>query len=628
MNSELQRYVKLTTWIRELSTPKIKGTSTAEDYREDLLRSFMRIGELAKINQNILNEHLYPLLDPNKDLTEEEMQTMREFCDVLMDPIAMENLDLPMIFVQAERLLKESEKKNDFRLKLITLDMIVISAYPLSNMTQRLFPSFDITFQYRDKGIEAAQKIIEYLEPEKFAQLPDDFSKEIVLINSRYISALFDWSDKEDPTPYCQRDMEMMERSLALADDPFYLEQAPNYDWKYHKFRTLQYITCFTEFNNSSGYTPDQLVKISAYTKQFIDFLRNEIPEMQEECTLETQELYLLRNCYFANEISKEEYREGLRKLFDRRKIDMYQSWTMYTNFAVPYEYSFTIDRNNITKEDIELLSTFYREMVSYIYHLPKLGVLSFVLTFLSDILRNYIEIPSCPSFKTTCLNLMAALHQPTYVHTLSVADFTVCLTKHLLDKDPEKFVGVLNTTSVDEVLEKRDEIIDFAMNSALLHDIGKLFVMETIITYERKLFSLEFFNIQAHPVVGAKLLEQYDSTRAYTSAALGHHRWYDNSDGYPESFDMNNSKDKTIISILTVADCLDASTDTVGRNYKEGKTFEQYLGELEEGKGTRYAPYLVDLLQNPNVKSDIENLLNTARDDNYRKTYMLLKQL
>lgn len=77
----------------------------------------------------------------------------------------------------------------------------------------------------------------------------------------------------------------------------------------------------------------------------------------------------------------------------------------------------------------------------------------------------------------------------------------------------------------------------------------------------------------------------------------------------------MNNSKNKAIISILTVADCLDTSTDSVGRNYKEGKD-------------TRYAPYLVDLLQDSNVKSDIENLLNTARDDNYRKTYMLLKQL
>ena len=628
MNEELERYIELTTWVRELSTPRISDDSTVEEYQKDLLRSFLRIGEIAKVNAKILEKHFFPLIDPDRDLTEEEMDELYEFSMAMIDAVNIENLDVPMIYVQAQKILQQAEKKNNLRETIIALDLIVMASYLLMVMTRRLYPSFNYTCQYRDIGLDAANGILEYLPPEKFVTLPDDYCKEIVLINSRYISSLFEWNDKEHPEDYTEHDLQMMRDALALADDPFYREQLPNYDWNYHIYRTLQYITCFTEFHNGERFNHQQLLEITDYTRQFIDFLHEKMPEMEEECTEDSQTLYLARNEALSNQITKDEYLATLRKLFKKRKIDDYAAWIMNVYFLVPYEYLLNVDRNNLTKEDIELLSTFYKEVITYIYNMPKMGVLTFMLTYLVEILKNYIVVPGGPSFEDFCLQLMAALHQPTYVHTLGVAEFTVCLTKHLLNKNPEVLVGVLDTKDVNEVNSKKDEIIDHAYHSALMHDVGKIFIMETIITYERKLFDLEREVIKAHPVIGASLLELYEEMHPYIPAAIGHHKFYDNVGGYPDSFDLDNSKDKPIIYILTVADCLDAATDKVGRNYKSGKSLEEYVAELAAEKGTRYAPFVVELFEDEEVLNDIDQVLQNARDNNYRKTFLLLKNL
>ncbi|MBQ6903379.1 MAG: hypothetical protein IJQ26_02560, partial [Lachnospiraceae bacterium] len=102
---------------------------------------------------------------------------------------------------------------------------------------------------------------------------------------------------------------------------------------------------------------------------------------------------------------------------------------------------------------------------------------------------------------------------------------------------------------------------------------------------------------------------------------------WYNNKGGYPDDFDMETTPYKTLIAIIACADCLDASTDTVGRSYKEGRTLDHYLAEVHAGSGTRYAPYLAEMLADRDVRADIEMLLAKGRDENYRQAYHVLKK-
>ena len=137
-----------------------------------------------------------------------------------------------------------------------------------------------------------------------------------------------------------------------------------------------------------------------------------------------------------------------------------------------------------------------------------------------------------------------------------------------------------------------------------------------------------EFNLIKTHPRTGYELLSRFASTGRYAEVALGHHRWYDDSRGYPEDFKTAKSKSKPVIDIVLCADCLDAATDTIGRSYSRGKELSDFIKELEEGSGTHYAPYVVELFKDGSVQADLNHLLDTGRKRNYRNTYFLLRDM
>jgi HD-GYP domain-containing protein (c-di-GMP phosphodiesterase class II) len=72
----------------------------------------------------------------------------------------------------------------------------------------------------------------------------------------------------------------------------------------------------------------------------------------------------------------------------------------------------------------------------------------------------------------------------------------------------------------------------------------------------------------------------------------------------------------------------MDAATDTIGRSYKKGKSLEQFIEELHRGSGTCYAPWLCQLLSGKAVQEDIQYLLTKGRRQNYRDTYLLLRDV
>lgn len=627
MHDGLNKYIELSTMIRELSSPKISDTASAEEYRLDLIKSFNRIGELAKINQSILDEHFFSVVSSDDKVSEQSRQSLMAFKDALIDPVNMENIDLPILYVQTERLLEDAIRDGDSRTIIICLDTMVIVCYAILTSLLRIYPCYDLGFKYRDKGIDAARQLIEYLEPEKFKELDED-CKEIVLINSRYISALFEWGTIENHDKQAAEDIALLERSLSLASDPFYLSEAPNYDWDYHLARTLQYISCYTEFRHEKVFQDELVNKICDYTELFKKEIHERCPYLEKECTPDTQELYLIRNRYLAHRISKEEYKKRLLELYDIGSERGTKISDVFKEFTISYEYILLLDKDNLSEEDKEFLRTFYNGLAKYIYNLPKSAILSPLMTFISCIFDTYIEIDGAPNIQEMTLRMMAALHPPTYVHSKTVAEMTICLASHLIDKEPERFIGVLDLKTPEEVKSKKDELLDFIEEATLMHDVGKIYIIETVMTYGRRLFDLEFDFIKTHPEVGAVILESHERTKEYADMARGHHKWYNDSAGYPEEFKLQNSKYKTIIALLSVADCLDAATDSVGRNYKTSKTFDDYINEIIHDRDTRYAGFAVDLLKDPVIYAEMESILTNSRDENYRQTYNLLKEL
>ena len=622
-----KEYVSNAKKCLDLTSPQLDDISNGEEYRLYLQQSFHRIGELGEANNLILEKYLFPILATDYKLTEDDADVLKEFSTLMADMIVMENTDPMLIYLQAERLLERARAEGGVRSLIIALDNMVVATYMMVNISIRLYPDEDICFKYRDRGLEAAYELLEYLEPEEFSALPDDHCKELVLIASRYIRCLFDWNDKDDYEYYNEHDLRLMRRALAIAEDPFYREQAPDYDWKGHVFRTLHYLADFTERNNFHRFDPGQLEELYGYTRRLSEYIEIN-PELEEKCPRLEQQLYLARISYLTGTTSREEYQHVLLDIIRQQGNKKFVAREMYVTIITPLEYLLTIDTDNITAEESRTLIDIYETLTEYAFRMPKTGVLSFMLTFIHNILRDYITVPGGLSLKDMCLRIMAAMHPTTYVHTLNVAAITRYLTTKLIDRHPELLIGVCDTKNSDEVTRNKEKISDFAYDGALLHDIGKVFIVETIITYWRKLLESEWELIRTHTIAGASLLRRFPDTEEFAELALGHHKWYDDTKGYPERFRMSDAKYPALVSLLSVADCLDAATDSIGRTYKQGKSLDEVAEELEADCGTRYAPYAVELIRDPEIRKELERLLSEGRDENYRNTYSLLKSL
>ena len=77
------------------------------------------------------------------------------------------------------------------------------------------------------------------------------------------------------------------------------------------------------------------------------------------------------------------------------------------------------------------------------------------------------------------------------------------------------------------------------------------------------------------------------------------------------------------VTDLVTIADCTDAATDILGRNYAEGKTFETVLQEFIRGAGTRYNPDIVECIKNDGeLIGKLTELTTESRMEIYKKVY------
>ncbi|MBP0962413.1 MAG: HD-GYP domain-containing protein [Oscillospiraceae bacterium] len=163
---------------------------------------------------------------------------------------------------------------------------------------------------------------------------------------------------------------------------------------------------------------------------------------------------------------------------------------------------------------------------------------------------------------------------------------------------------------------------------AALLHDVGKIGISESIITKDGKLTSEEYATIKSHPVIGSQILGSISEYPFLSIGAKYHHERYDGK-GYPDG--LKGEEIPEIARIIAAADTYDAMTSR--RSYRDPIPQQKVREEFIKCSGTQFDPkyakimlHLIDLDTSYDMKEKAESsdlsMKNSIVCKKYRGTF------
>jgi putative nucleotidyltransferase with HDIG domain len=126
---------------------------------------------------------------------------------------------------------------------------------------------------------------------------------------------------------------------------------------------------------------------------------------------------------------------------------------------------------------------------------------------------------------------------------------------------------------------------------AALLHDLGKIGIPDSILHKKGRLTDEEFGFIKKHEIIAVKILEPLKEFSEILPWVLYHHERWDGK-GYPQG--LAGEAIPEAAQILSLADVFDAIT--TGRDYKPAFSVEAAVQEITRNKGSQFNPRLADL--------------------------------
>jgi HD-GYP domain-containing protein (c-di-GMP phosphodiesterase class II) len=185
--------------------------------------------------------------------------------------------------------------------------------------------------------------------------------------------------------------------------------------------------------------------------------------------------------------------------------------------------------------------------------------------------------------------------------HELELRDAyrgTAFLLGDVVEAD-DSYTGLHSRAVVDLALSVGDQLglggrerrdLEFA---ALLHDVGKVRVPNSIVNKPGPLTAEERALMERHTVEGERLLLRVGGLLGETGRVVRscHERW--DGEGYPDGL-----AGEQIPLLARIVSCCDAyNAMTSDRSYRRALPVEQALAELRAGSGSQFDPRVVDAL-------------------------------
>lgn len=626
MKEILKGYLERSRQIRHFSIPPRERAVSADQFYTLFQGNFLQIKKLFSENREFLERQVYVSLEHPESMDEELAEELLEFSDDLADTGTLETVDSRLALAVIDALeayygirYRETGEREELEKQIHCLYRQLALCYNVALVYERGDLTQELSDQYRNRILDCADKGKKYLEDISVFGSLSVGSREELIKMQLFRATGYERSFYDEELIRCQ--IKAYQKCIELLSRRDIQQCSPGIDWEYHIFTAYNFLCLVHEFLYWEKVPADILEELDraadyeiAYIEQHPDNYRS---------TMEAAQASKAVIRFYKGERSFEEVMETYKKWHASGDPSAYDKSNMDANLlAVAFALELCKKYPQYLEKEKEFLNSAVEHAFHYIDRPLEEGTYETLQRYISYLLEDYVELKDGISFRRFYENLLVSTQPSLYVHSRMVGLISEAILKAVFKWNPRLLKGVRGYQEPEEIQNAQQEITDFLSESALLHDAGKMFFSDTINLYNRFLFPDEFRLIRFHALAGSKLLSAYESTRDYAEAALYHHLWYNEEGGYPQGYHFQDTPNAILYQIITCGDCIDAATDTVGRAYSKGKTFDILLEELKKGSGIQYHPQLVKLFDHRELREEIEELITRKRKELYYQAF------
>jgi putative nucleotidyltransferase with HDIG domain len=148
-------------------------------------------------------------------------------------------------------------------------------------------------------------------------------------------------------------------------------------------------------------------------------------------------------------------------------------------------------------------------------------------------------------------------------------------------------------STKLGKILGMNERELKILERGALLHDLGKIGISDTILHKPGKLTEEEWEIMKLHPAIGAHIVEGIPFLQE-TIPLIKHHQERWDGTGYPGG--LKGEQIPLMARIFSIIDAFDALTTF--RPYREKIPQFEAIDYIRENAGILFDPYLVDIFE------------------------------
>ena len=582
-----ETYTANTRRIALLSNFFHSDSSDYTAWRTQQLDAREEAARLRQENSAILGRYLFPALDELHSAPDAVIADLDSFADVLMD--WKTNLDCGVYVAIHDALLSVWRVRNRW-------DQVIRELYKLG-MGYYYLRRFINGIDDPQARAWAFQNELLFTEAGSYIRFYDEIDDEATrgfIIRALANTALC----TGDPS----RKIAASSRILAIARDSAYRDKAPGLPWDAFIRKTHQQMSANRQELSTGNLNRQELAAVldSCY-EVFRPEEENDHPsvrwlwpyyEMEYNCGYVTLETTLLR----------------MEHLITQTPDDPYDMSGLYAAVQLPVYYGRLVRDNPRIRDNpsvIRFLDRAYRRMLQVLLSCPPDHMDDYFFYTIAAVITDYYELPGVLSYKEITGCLLKRFGGESYLRFRRTGRVIRCICEAIYAQEPDFFDDIPFLKPIPDPAQKRRELLAYAEECGLYFDFGmiKMNISRTMQT--RNLFENEFRMYQLHTISGHDDLAVRPSTQRFADIALGHHRWYDGTDGYPETYSRIHSPYRMMTDIVACAAFLTSYAD---------QEFSETLQNMQKSAGRQFSPLVMAWLGDCELQEKLRRL--QAQDD------------